>query len=229
MEKKQMKGNKILILILALVLLISSVSAEDLTFKKSDIIDLKVNCFDTNNNICYGACQISVIAPNGSTFIDLGSMSLSGLFFNYTLPQIQEIGLYKSVVNCSDTINSGYTNFDFMVTYGGRNLGGDNINIVFSILFLLILGFLIYTTVNCLIHFFKVDMDILDLLLIWVSYIVIWGFYTLGLYYWGNDMALGIIQIFLDVGIYTHLMVPVFAFFISLIAGGYKRKKQEDG
>jgi hypothetical protein len=222
-------NKNILILILGLLLLISFVSAEDLVFKKESVIDLKVNCFDTTNNNCNGACQLSVLYPNGSIFINGERMSQNTLFFNYTLPKSEIIGTYKAVANCSDTTTAGYTNFNFMITYGGKNLGSDNINIFFSILFLLALAFLIFTTVNCIIHFMKTDMDIIDLIIIWTSYFIIWAFYFLGLSYWGNDTALEIIKIFLDVGVYSHIMVPFFAFMTSLIVGGFKRRKAENG
>jgi hypothetical protein len=128
-----MRYNAIFLVILALFS--SFVVAEsDLYFKQSSKIDLQIPC-TINGHPCNStyACNISVIYPNSSIFIDNALMSYNALYHNFTLPDSSLVGEYRGLVYCSDGTYSNYNYFNFKI-----NSNGDANNNISSLFFFLI-------------------------------------------------------------------------------------------
>lgn len=218
--------KKKLIIILALILIITPmVFAEDLIFRKNEIANLQINCKSSIGSACSGDCSISINYPNKTEYIYYAKMSNNGYIFNYSMTNTSTIGLYTAIVNCSDTLTYGTKDFSFYITEMGKEKGGDLIIVIFSLLFIIIFIYFIYSIVNGLKHFIEKNMDILDLVKIWISYLVFWVFYILSLYYWDNEMAIDFLKLFIDMGLYTQIMIPFFAWIALFIYNGFMKVK----
>jgi hypothetical protein len=105
-----MKNKLILIMILGL-LLISFASASLGTFKQGDCVDIKTILNTTAVTIS------SLNYPNSSTALGITNMNKNGLTFNYTFCNTSSLGTYNYDYN--DSEGNVYVN-DFLVTANGQ-------------------------------------------------------------------------------------------------------------
>lgn len=168
--------NKLL-LILFILLLIPIVSANSYNFKQNAGADLKVSCFDDNNILCTAAtsCHITIISPDSTTLVSNGSMTRGVVFYNYTLisSQTSVLGQYSAVVYCSGGTDA-YTQFNYLITQDGIDMGNNN-----NLLLLLILGAVIFLVLGFIFEA-KIFGIISGAMFIVVGiYIMIYGIYSL--------------------------------------------------
>ncbi len=155
---------------LVFLLLISLVSADDLIFKRYKPIDLKVSCFTASNSGCDGSesCQISVLYPNSSSLVDNALMSITGLFYNYTLTHSSVLGEYRAVVNCSDPLTAGFTDFNFFIMQDGTKPTSPQSLIYIGLLILM--GIIL---IVCVYAAFTIGNEFIQLFFVGLSYILL--------------------------------------------------------
>lgn len=107
-----------LILLLCLPLVLSN----DAIFKVGEQADLKVPCLN-NNTYCSGSaiCNVTIVLPDGSLFVEDAAMTNAGSYFNYTLndSNTSVVGVYRLQVTCFDGVDAGYSLLDFKITNSG--------------------------------------------------------------------------------------------------------------
>ena len=116
----QLKHNVIwIMLILLIVSIISAVDIDDI-FQKGTEIDYKKPCFD-EGVYCSGttACNITILYPNNTAFINNQLMTNQYSFHNYTLPDTSVIGTYTSNIVCIDGGKNGTEMYYFRITDDG--------------------------------------------------------------------------------------------------------------
>lgn len=99
--------------------LINNVNAEPAyTGVQGENMDLKVSCFDTDNDFCDDAtdCEITIFKPDQLVLVNNQSMEYMGTYFNYSLSSDQndDIGVYSAVVRCEGS-TIGYTTFNYEI------------------------------------------------------------------------------------------------------------------
>jgi len=137
--------KKLLLLVLG-ILLVPTIFAS-LSYPPDAIADIKVSCFDIQNDLCADSvnCNITAVYPNGTLFIDEQEMSYNANYFNYTTPsELKTKGEYNAVVSCESGTTYGYITFSFYVTNypvisGSSNQGLVAIGILASSLFISII------------------------------------------------------------------------------------------
>ena len=105
-------------LMLLLIEILPYLASAQLTFIPNEPADIKVSCFDVNDNFCAAStvCNITIISPNATVISDNEEMTNQGNYFNYTTPILTERGEYNCVVSCEKSGVYGYTSFTFIVT-----------------------------------------------------------------------------------------------------------------
>ncbi len=222
--------NKILIWIFVSLILISSASA-DYVFKQNDLIDLKVPCIDSNYNYCDSTtkCNITIQYPNQSSLISNQDMTRTAVYYNYTIQEntISSLGEYPAQVQCMG-VNSGYTSFDFLVTYNGKELPSDFIKVLFILLFIALISTLLYTILLLLIHFVKWDADLIDVAYFVGIYFAIFCLKYFNMEYMGSYIIDTFSDLLIEVGAFTHVVLPLIAFIISYIKRKMEFKKEDE-
>lgn len=145
-----MKKNKLLILIMIFLLIPIVYSIEtaevDFIFKRNQTTDLKIPCFDGNNDFCSNStnCTATIHAPNMSTIVSFQNMTHNPSFFNYTMgnENLTQLGDYLVIMQCEGTNNNGQTQFKFQVTIDG----GDTENKASNSAYIAIIIVLIFLT-----------------------------------------------------------------------------------
>jgi len=209
--------KKIFVFMLVCLFLVSSVSAVESslgTFKQNDAITLRQMCASCSfNNIS------SVVYPNGTTAISNLAMTKSGAEFTYSLDKsyVNQLGVYY-VNGYGDllTVDTAWV-YTFEVTENGSPNPDGITNVIYSILFFIVLAFSIVTLFNNLTSLAEVSFDIKDLT---YSFIAFFGFLTY--YYFANiyfnlGFVMGILDAMIWVIGFTHLFIPGIAFVITLI------------
>ena len=135
------------ILLALLLLLIPMISADpSFTFQQNGATNLKISCFDVNNTLCSSAtdCYLTVQYPDLTTdLVKNGTLTFQSDYYNYTLPSLNESGIYSVVVRCEGTDNA-FSTFTFEVTPTGKpqtSILDNPMLIVLALLGLLLVGF----------------------------------------------------------------------------------------
>jgi len=105
-------------LMLLLIEILPYLASAQLTFIPNEPADIKVSCFDVNDNFCAAStvCNITIVSPNATVISDNEEMTNQGNYFNYTTPILTERGEYNCIVSCEKSGVYGYTSFTFVVT-----------------------------------------------------------------------------------------------------------------
>jgi len=217
-------------MVLMIVILGSFVSASTETYKINQATDLKFTC-TLNNAIPSGSTtyNITISYPNSSTFLNNVETTAQGNgAFNYTTT-FTELGLYKVQMFCTDGTYS-YSNEGFYdITGNGKTQPEGNIVVLFSIGFLIIVGFLLYSLILSIGHLASLDFDVVDLAKAMGTYFVLVAFYYLNGFYMGNTAIDSFLLILIRIGGFTHIFVPIIAFVLSITVGSLKKKKVDFG
>ena len=221
---------KKLIIILMLMCLLPLVVAETEIYKRNELIDLKFTC--TLNNAIPSALteyNITISYPNGTTFLNNVATTARGNgAFNYTT-NFTELGTYKVLMFCYDGTYSYSGTGDYEITNNGNDAPEGIVIVLFSIIFLIIVGFLLYSLILSIGHLASLDLDVVDLAKSFGIYFVFLGFYILSRTYMGNPDVERFTLLFIQIGGFTHLIFPIIAFVLSITIGGLKKKKVEFG
>ena len=105
---------KIPLFIIILIFCSCFVLGADFYYKKNEIIDLKIGCYKNGAN-CPGniSCNITIIYPNSSVFINNGAMVYHPSFYSYQITNSRKTGEYKNMMVCTENITSTYSLFSF--------------------------------------------------------------------------------------------------------------------
>lgn len=140
-----MQKNIFLVFCLSLMLLLTlSVSADDFYFQEGKAIDIKIPCFKYGA-LCSAAtaCNITILYPNGSTFVKDGLMTNSGSYQNYSVNDTTTYGMFTVIENCVDGDDYGTITLYYKINFNGEN--NDGIYVLFGILFVIFVACIIMT------------------------------------------------------------------------------------
>jgi len=113
----------------------------------------------------------------------------------------------------------------FNITHNGRENPSGIIIVIFSIFFLGLLFFAIFSFLKMLGLWKDLDVDILDASTALGVYFVIFAFYYLVKLYMGDALIEDLVLLMIKVGAVTHVFVPLTAFLTSMIFNPMRKKR----
>ena len=176
--------------------------------------------------IC-GTCTFntitSIILPN-STHVPIDTnMTKRGAEFTYTFGQTDLIGKSRvSGFGDLDGTNTAWA-YEFDVTENGLEVPPENIVIVYSILFFIMVIFMLLTLYNNLIHLASNDTDLKDIAFSYGSFLFLLTYFYFANIYFPKSFVMDMATILMSVTGFTHLFVPP----VSLIFATIQRGKIE--
>lgn len=223
--------NKIIFLLLGMFLL-SLVSADTEYIKANKLINLTFDC--TIN----GAIPSSSAVLNLTLFTNDGVLVLNNaptspigngvFYYQYTFSDNLTTN-YKSIIFCSDgALNSSGTNF-YEINSNGKAPPSGIVIVLFVLIFLLIMAFLIYELIVSIGHLFSLDLDVVDLAKSIGLYFSLISLYYLANFYMGNSHIESTLLTLIIVGAFTHVIMPLIGFIISITVGSLSKKKVDFG
>ena len=131
--------------IISLFITLASALESDYIYKAGQTINFKNPCIN-NGTFCSGSavCNLTVLNPDGTVFIDDIAMANQGNYFNYTFPKTHTLGYYYYTQTCNDGGLMGVDDGYIQIT----PTGDTNILGFFIIIFLLAFGVLIWGIVE---------------------------------------------------------------------------------
>lgn len=117
-------GKSLIYAIILVSLLLPFVfAAPSYTFKKDEPTDLKISCFDIDNDLCNTEvdCYMTIHYPDlTNLYSEVTLVQSTNLdYFNYTLNDLTQTGEYPTVVRCVGN-TTGFSTFTFEVTPTGK-------------------------------------------------------------------------------------------------------------
>jgi len=98
--------------------------------------------------------------------------------------------------------------------------------VVFTLIFVLFIGFSITYFIISLGHVIELDMDLRDATIMISTYLAMWTFYYVSYEYLGNALMNDILETAISVGAVTHVFLPLVGFMISFIMTNLKFKQK---
>ena len=214
--------KKLLMILMIGMFFISLTSAYDLgTVKQNTCIDLYQWCDD-----CTYVNVTSVQLANKTITYHNVAMVKNGYDYTYNYCNNSLLGDYFYTV-CGDTsATNKCETFSYGVTLNGNPPADGITTIFFIVVFIAIFLFgLIYFFVS-LERVVHLDMDLMDTLIMVLSYLSMWLFYYFAQEYLGNAIINNFLEIAIDVGAVTHVFLPLVGFFVSFIMTNLKFKQK---
>ena len=210
--------NKTILIIMMSMLMISFVAgAQDSlgTYTQGEDVELLQICGTcTYNNIT------SIVYPN-STHASLDTeMTKRGMEYTYTFTGANLVGTYlvNGFGDLDGTANAWA--YEFEVTENELEAPSENIVIFFSILFFIIFSLVIYGLYNSIESLAHLDTNLKDIIVSMVAYFAFLSYYYFASIYYPKEFVMGILDIFLWVGGFTHIFLPMIALILSWIKNG---------
>lgn len=138
-------------------------------------------------------------------------------------------GDYYYNVYCNSSRLGGFSTIPLEVTLNGRERPGDIVIFFFSAIFLALMVLFLYTLITSIGHLFSLDLDVIDLAKNIGIYFGILGLYELSVFYLGNPNIDRFLLILLRIGGFTHLIIPLISFVLSITIGSLRKKKLDFG
>jgi hypothetical protein len=195
-----------------LMMILPAVSA----YQQSSCVDIKIPSNASSMNLT------SVSYPNTTTIISNKAMTKNGYEFNYTLCSTSALGVYD--YGYCDNAGVCSSN-NFLITSNGQEPPSGIVIVFFSMLFIFAMFFLTYTIIDMLGSVFTLDYSVYDMARSVGAYFSLLAVRSLEINYLGNPEIHGWIDLFVQIGLWTHVILPVFSFVFLLIVGQWIKKK----
>ena len=223
-----MNNNKYFLTFLIVSLFLIGVSQVSATvYEQSTDADLIIPCAYSTGQICSdaGVCNVSIQYNNGSYLVNFQPMTnMNNGDFKYVLDinDTSVLGDYEGKVYCIDGGYNGTGFFDYSITTNGNEEPTAGVIVLFTIIFLIIIGGLISLLMYTILHMIQWDFDGKDLVYNVSLYIVTFAAYILSKEYLGNAFINDILVWLISVGAITTIILPIIAFVMSFIRGGFE-------
>lgn len=222
--------NKLLVVASFLLLFFPLISSIDYfgTFEYNTTIELLQIC-SNDTSIC-DYCNISSIKyPNSTIIISDINMEKRAADFNYSLSNnyVNTNGEYLVSGYCGAGGELGIFTYVFVVTPNGNQRPGESVVVLFTILFLIVVGSLLSLILYNIFRMAKWDFDAKDLIYNISGYFILFSIYILSKEYLGNLFIDSFLEWMIYITALTNVVLPVVAFIMSYIKGGIYGGKNE--
>jgi len=211
---------------------VSLVQAE--THEQSTDVDLIIPCAYSTGEICSnaGICNVSIQHNNGSYLVNFQPMTnMNNGDFKYSL-NINDTALsgdYNGKVYCIDGSYNGTGFFTYSITTNGNEKPTAGVIVLFTVIFLIIIGGLISLLMYTVFHMIQWDFDAKDLIYNVSLYLVTFATYILSKEYLGNAFIDDILVWLIGIGAITTVFLPIIAFIMTFIRGGLESNEPNNG
>jgi len=218
-----MKNKFIITLVLGIFLLsLASASLENLgTFEQDDCITISQTC------VSCSYVNISSISNNVNSTLtsNIPMVSFGNGEWRYDFCDNNETGRYDvRGIGDINGVDSSFAMY-YEITSNGKEKPEGIIIVIFSIAFLGLLFFAIFSLLKMIAMWKDLDVDILDVAKAFGIYFVIFAFYYLTKYYMGNPVIEDLTLLMIKIGAITHIFVPLTAFLTSMIFNPMRKKR----
>jgi hypothetical protein len=218
--------NKTYILIALWIIALIGMGSGQLYFKNNQTVDLKIPCFN-NGTYCPSTafCNITITKPTGDTLINNQEMTNSISYYNYTIGEFVDFGIYPTTMMCMDTNGNGYKTFEIQITPNGKEPAGDNLKIFIYILFGLLTMALAFTFIINIGKLATISTSIFDVALSLGFYFITLFVLWLSNEYITSALVRDNMVLYVAMTTFTNGFLPFIGLVITMIWKGTQKKK----
>jgi hypothetical protein len=172
-------------------------------------------------------CNVSAMDyPDGVRYLDL-VMTKSGQVFNTTVHRsnFTDLGDYCFKVVCTDGVSFEVGSICRTITESGNENPEGITVITFSIIFFILVGWLIFTLFLNIGRIIELNADILDVSMAIIGYFGLLFYYYFSQIYFAKEFVLDMSLLFIRIGGFTHMVLPILALVLSMTLGELKKQK----
>lgn len=188
-------------------------------FKQNQCVNLLQSCSNcTYINITY------IVYPNSSIYNLNKEMTKNGFVYNHTFCNTQALGKYYihgvGDVDGSDTVFA----YDMEITDDGKQNPDGIVIVIYSLLFFIIIGWLIYTLFMNIATLGSLNTDVYDVAFSMIGYIGMFVYYYFAQLYFAKDFVLEMTLWIIQIGAFTHIILPIISLVLAMTLGELKGK-----
>lgn len=214
--------------ILLLMVLPMGLAFTDLGVVQQDTnTTLSIRCSSGGGACTTASCNYSI--PSANLFSQAATINYNTILINLTETDTNTLGRHDGVVTCVDGLSQDTEDFTYEVTTTGRENPTEFVFLGFIVGGIALI-FYLYLALALMIDRFSVsrisefDFDVMDLAKVWglfFAFLVFWGLHE---YYVGMPILSDILNpMVIPMGT-VFMLLPLFLFVISLVAGGLKHQ-----
>jgi len=220
-----MREKFLLLLAFAFIFTIANAQANTL-FKLNDAADFKLPCVNNNTYCSVSAvCNVTVLYPNSTIFINNKPMQNQTSFFNYSFitNQLSTVGNYAYTQVCNDGANI-YASSSFTVTPNGKASATDFMQVFIYLMFILASIGIFCTLILTIVKLAVAEETIFGVLITWSFYILLLianflsGYLT-------DTFILDTSNFIISIASWTNGVLPIIALVVSIFVKSIQKKK----
>ena len=177
------------------------------------------------------SCEVHLYDINGKhTLEELAVMDSNGIDYKVTITggNFSNIGTHAYIIQCNTSKQTGGASGDFEVTLNGIDKPDALIIVIFSIIFLLLLGGATTSLLKNIGHWVNLEVNMFDVAFSFSIYFIVFSFYYLVKTFLGDPMILDITKMMLFVRGISHILVPIYSLAASMIWNPIKLKERSE-
>lgn len=200
--------------------------------KTGEDITFNFHIYNTSNGVQLDNntvnCSFHLYNKSGVQILENDYLSFSDDDFYLTVKggNFTKDGAYSYIVTCISGTSGGYSSVGIEATGNGKAPAGDFVILGFSILMVFIFFSLITYVIKSIGNIIELNFDLLDVAFWWGLYFALLGVNRLANIYLGTTEILNWLNLFVTILGFPMVLVPMFAFFISMFSN-HKKKKIE--
>jgi len=209
--------NKKALAFIYFLVLVSFASANLGYFEKGSCVNIRTILNATSVNIS------TIYYPNETIALNNQPMTKLGQTFYYNFCNTNQTGKYT--YDYYDNLGNTYVN-EFYITFNGKEYPSGIVILGFSVVLIFILLSSTLILIRSVGFMIEGTFDLMDVAYNWGLYFALLGIFQLQKYYLGNEIYHNWVLLFIKVFAFPMIIVPIFAFFISIFRTKKIKRKE---
>lgn len=143
---------------------------------------------------------------------------------NFSAGNFTEFGDYTYLVKCTDTDVGAVSTGSFFVSETGYGFPKEFVLAIFIIAFIILMALFLNSLIESIGRFASFNLDALDVAKSVGIYFGLLAMYQMSLLYLGSPQIESWLLLFIKVGGFTHLLIPITGLVFSMMIGSFKKK-----
>lgn len=220
--------RKLILILLIIGMIMPMVMAIDDRYTFNEKADMKFSCETASGTICDSSykCNLTLLYPNKTMFLSDSKATYNLNYFNVSTNNLTEKGIWTGMPSCCTGSTCKQTSYLFEVTDNGKENPTAGVIVLFCILYLIIIAFMLYAITASIIHLVNFDMTLMDLMVTWSSYFVLFATFVISKQYLNNLVIQNFFELLVKITGYTNIVIPAMFFLICMIKRNLEFKKE---
>jgi len=182
-----------------------------------------------NNDV--SSCGFHLYNSTGHEVVENTSIARSDnlidFFVEINETYTSKVGTYSYIVGCNTSVLGAFVSTNIFITYNGEEPPSDFVKVFFIISFIAILILIIVTIFLLVKHSEKYDVGLMDVIYMFSIYFAVYSLKYFNMEYMGSYLIDSFSDMFITVGAFTHIIIPIIMFIVCFMKRRLEQKKED--